>query len=506
MKFGVIDIGSNSIRLVIFKQGRNQSFKEIENFKVVSRLSTHLDEEGRLSEEGIHVLCETLENFREIARHHQMSELKVVATAAIRQSRNQDQILDAVAEKTGLKMEILSEYQEAYYGFLAVINSTSLENGISIDVGGGSTEVTLFSDRKLVHYHSFPFGAVSLKEKFIQNDVPTQEKLRRLSAYLSEQFQQLDWVQGKRLPVVGIGGSARNLVKIHQVMNRYPLGGLHQYEMETGEMFRLIERISSLSIEQLRELEGLSKDRADIIIPSAKIFQALMECVLSPTFLLSNKGLREGVYFDGLFREQEQKMIPDVSEQSLKGVAAAYDISLEPVQEEVKRVALMLFQECEKHNGFSLSDDDRKDLEQAAYVFHLGRFIDLNASGQHTFYLLTNQNLDGFSHKERLKLALLASFSSKSIFKKYIKDFKDWFTKDEQQKIVFLGTLLKLAYSLNHTNRRIVENIQMTVSNRHIHVRILCNKEWLAESYKAERQVKHLEKATKKKVILEFSK
>ena len=121
------------------------------------------------------LLIEILQGFKEIIQYHQVSNIFCVATASVRQSKNQHDIVKLVKEQTGFEIQVFSEKEEAFFGFYAVTHSTPIDTGITIDMGGGSTEITYFKNRELKHFHSFPFGVVSLKEQFMNNDRMTDE-------------------------------------------------------------------------------------------------------------------------------------------------------------------------------------------------------------------------------------------------------------------------------------------------------------------------------------------
>ena len=141
-----------------------------------------------LQEEGIELLVSILQGFKEIILFHQVTSIYCVATATIRQSKNQQELVAIVKERTGFDVEVYSEKDEAFTGYYAVSHSTPIETGITIDMGGGSTEITYFQDRKLNHHHSFPFGAVTLKEQFMKNDQMTDIERKKLTEYILKSF------------------------------------------------------------------------------------------------------------------------------------------------------------------------------------------------------------------------------------------------------------------------------------------------------------------------------
>lgn len=501
----LIDIGSNSIRLVIFSLDYNGYYKEIQNLKVVARLSSHLDEARNITQKGIDVLLECLKYFQEITRTYKITKIKCVATAAIRQANNQQQILKQVKEMTDFQIRILSEYEEAFYGYLAVTNSTNIQNGITVDIGGGSTEVTIFKNRKLLHYHSFPFGAISLKQEFIHNEIPTYTELQELKTFLISQFLSVPWISENNLPLVGIGGTARNISLIHQRKINYPLAGLHQYEMSFASINEVTSSLKPLTNKQRQMVEGLSRDRADIIIPAAEAIFTLMDISGSKTFIMSNKGLRDGLFYEELLNQLNIDYIQNVAEESLYQLTQDYEINIDHVKY-ISKLATQLSLEIKDHFQYSLSNGDLHLLHLSCRVLYLGEFISHEASSQHTFYLLTNRSIEGLSHIERLKIALIASFKSRNFLNSYITPYKHWFPKEEIEKLELLGSILKFCYSLNRTKRQVVSHIKSidSCTNNQFILKLFCTKEPFFEELQAQKFKKHLEKSLKKTVNLEF--
>ncbi|MGP1907215.1 Ppx/GppA phosphatase family protein [Metabacillus sp. JX24] len=502
-KYAIIDIGSNTMRLVIYQRDKSRRLKEIENVKISARLRNYLTDESILNDEGITVLVSSLLSFQEVTRHHDLKNVKCAATATVRQAVNKDAVLGIVKEKTDFTIRILSEYEEAYYGFLAAVNSTQIRSGITIDIGGGSTEITYFENRKLINYHSFPFGALSLKKEFVKGEKPTKTELHELKLYLEENFKTLPWLINKRLPVVGIGGSARNIVQIHQAMQEYPLAGVHLYEMSANDLLDVQQFLSPMSMHELQRTEGLSKDRADIILPAAQVFVTLSDITASDRFILSRKGLRDGVFYEELTRGTGTAIFPSVIEESFHELLSDYDIDLDHVQH-VTKIALELYSGLAAAGKVSYTEEDIRLIRKGSFVYNLGQYIDSESSSQHTFYLIANRTIDGLSHRDRLKLALIASFKSKSAYKQYSAPFKHWFSKVEQHNIMLLGAIIKFAYSLNATKRNVVRSVSLQDEIDRTVCTIFCEGNFMPEEYQAEKQKKNLEKLLKKNIQLKF--
>ncbi|MFC2949838.1 Ppx/GppA phosphatase family protein [Virgibacillus sediminis] len=501
--YSIIDIGSNTMRLVIYARENSGRLHEVENIKIVARLSEHLDKDNMLTEEGQNILINNLKSFEEVTESYHLIETVCIATAAIRQAENQEKIKHDIKEQIGWNLRILPGDQEAFYGYLAVVNSTSIKEGITVDIGGGSTEVTYFKDRKLVESHSFPFGALTLKEYYSKNNSSEKGRME-LRRYVAGQLQALPWIKDKEVPLIGIGGSARNMAQIDQNIKRYPLAGLHQYKMNDSDISRISSYLSSLSLAKRQKVEGLSKDRADSILPAVDVFHCIYEEIQATCFVLSRKGLRDGVLYEQLFQKLEQPVLPDVLKNSMSELVNDFNRSSQQIIH-VHHLLQKIFKAFQLKGIGSLTKQDWSMLELAEHVYYLGKYIDSESSAQHTFYLLANRSIDGLMHRDRIRLALIGSFKSKTVFKQFLEPYKDWFLKEERKKLRLLGALLKFSFSLDATKRQVVQDIDLEFKKDGLLLTLYCNKDYIPEEYQAEKQKKHLEKALNTRILLSFT-
>jgi exopolyphosphatase / guanosine-5'-triphosphate,3'-diphosphate pyrophosphatase len=290
----LIDLGSNSIQLAIYDVNEDlRIFHEEERVKVAARLINHLNEQGFLTKEGIQLIITIFKEFQKTAEKHGTGLITGYATAVIRNSLNQEEVLAEIYDQTGISISVISGYEEAYYGYLGVIHSMDAEDGITLDIGGGSTEVTLFRNRKLIQSHSFPFGAVNLHEAYTKGKRATDDQISHLRQYISESLQTLSWLRDTELPIIGIGGSAKNLSRIHHAKFGGP-------EMKLHEISSIFSELSSLDVSERSKIKGLSKKRKDIILPAIGIAGLLMETVRSPYFLYCDKTVRDGIMYNML--------------------------------------------------------------------------------------------------------------------------------------------------------------------------------------------------------------
>ncbi|MGP7816291.1 Ppx/GppA phosphatase family protein [Niallia sp. 01092] len=502
-KVAIIDIGSNTTRLVIYKlYAGGNGFKELENIKVSTRLRTYLDDKGVLQEEGTTQLIDTLITFSSLLRYFQVEDVTCVATATIRQAKNKEHVLTLVKEKTGLDVTILNEYEEGYCGYLAVIQSTDITDGITVDMGGGSTEITCIKNRELIHYASLPFGSLSLKLQYVAGDVPTSEERKKISDYVQKQLDTLPWVKDKKIPIIAIGGSARNIIQIHQTMIDYPIAGIHQYEMEVSEIKKVKEKIVPLSVAELQDLEGLSKDRVDTILPAIEALDAICERVKAPRFIYSRKGLREGVLYQKINKNETKSS--SIVDASIAELIEDFNINKNN-SEQVYKIAQLLFTEIQSNLMLKpLCEKDLKLLKQGSAIFNLGKYINEESSSHHTFYILINRTILGLSHQDRVRLALIASYKRRGSFKQYVKLFESWFDKAEISRLSLLGAVLKIAECLNATKRNIVEDVRIEQKEKHLLLIVHCKDDYKPEQIQLEKQKKHLEKVIKQSIVTRY--
>lgn len=499
----IIDIGSNSIRLVVYSYNRSVGLIEHHNFKMVARLSMYIDIKGNLSEEGIHILIDTLLKFKKILNDISVNDVFAAATAAIRQANNRDTILKEAEKQTGIDITLLSAEQEAYYGYLAVIHSTNIQTAVTIDMGGGSTEVTYFENKEIKYSHSFPFGAVSLKKKFIHASSITLEEKENLIAYVREQFHTLTWLLDLQVPIVAIGGSARNLAQVDQQRKDFSLHGIHQYELSALDLQEISCEFATSTLEDLKKVEGLSSDRTDIIVPALETFRVFSEVVKGPAFIYSQKGLREGVIFAQLIEQfPDDFNVNDVTTNAIRHVLGKFNVN-ENKSLQLYEIFSSIYHTFTEWNYITPLQNDQL-LRYAFQLFHIGKEIDQNTFSQHTFYLITNLTIDGVSNEERLKIALLASYKNKDTFRQYVGPYKHIISNGENKQLRDIGALIRFIKGMDVLGRSRIKSVSLTKSDFKIEFIFGVVGNYMLEQYQAEKLKKLIEKIVQLEVKLKF--
>ncbi|RBA03047.1 exopolyphosphatase [Staphylococcus arlettae] len=504
-RIGLIDIGSNTIRLVIFEFDKKTGLDEVLNIKTPARLSQYLTNDLTMTQEGIEVLTTTLSSFKRVSDKFATDELHPIATAAIRQSTNRDDIIKHIEQQLNITMRIIPEESEAFYGYYAITHTTNISDGISVDIGGGSTEVTLFKDKQLKAAHSFPFGVVTLTKKFF-SDKPHNDKhaIKDMEKFLIKQFSQLDWLNDAQVALVGVGGSARNVARIHQSAHDYPIGGVHNYSMSAKDVEEVFSLIKKSSRDELKDVDGLSGDRIDIILPAVAVFKNLFTKINATQFTFSRKGLREG-YVMHLISEQfpDQFNKENIRQDALYHLANEYKIEEKSAKQRVK-LALSLLNQLIETKHLDISKTDKRLFAEGSYLYYLGSFINADSSSPHTYYIIANSMIEGFTHQERVKLALLASFKNKSLMKFYSHETK-WLVQDELDTIQSLGGIIKFINALNISQTNVVDRIYLKKEKGDYTLYVFYDGEPVAEEYQANRQKKHIEKILKDKLSINFT-
>ena len=229
-RIAIIDVGSNSARLVIMEIHASNACNLVYNQKDPLRLALKTDKKGYLTEEAFAATTNCLKNFASMCRIFQADEIIAVATAAIRNAPNGAKLAKAASQASGINLEIISGKTEAYLSYLGVINTIDVKDAVIFDLGGASTEVILVKDRKLVDSVSLPIGCVNLTKNFKLNNAADPVALNKMRRAINDQMQKAPWIAGCGLSLVGVGGTARSIGKIEQKRTKYFTSKLHNYQ------------------------------------------------------------------------------------------------------------------------------------------------------------------------------------------------------------------------------------------------------------------------------------
>lgn len=292
---GIIDIGSNSIRLVVY-QGPARLPATLFNEKVMAGLGRGLAETGQLAPEALELAIEALERFAALAREMEVESLRTVATAAVRDAANGHLLLDAAA-RIGLPVELLSGEQEATAAGMGVLSAIPDADGIVGDLGGGSLELVRVKKGEVRDRVSFPLGVLRVAALRAKGKGTIDRRVAKL-------VDQAGWSgKGKGLPLYLVGGSWRSLARLDMNLRHYPLPIIQQYAMSPATIGRLVRSVSHSGKGTLKTVPGISSQRAPMLNDAAALLAALLRHLKSDRTIVSSFGLREGLLYEALDAE-----------------------------------------------------------------------------------------------------------------------------------------------------------------------------------------------------------
>ncbi len=470
-KIAIIDLGSNSVRMLMMKVCDDGSYKMLDQVKDMVRLSEGMGEENTLKPLPIKRTMYTLKLFKKLIHVHQADQVIPIATAAVRNAANQALFLDKVKMETGFDFRVVSGEEEARYGYLGVINTMGLEAGVMIDIGGASTEVAWIENRQLKKAVSFPFGAVVLTEKFLGKDVITPDRVKKVEQYVKKHLEELDWLKPlKGYPVVGLGGTIRTLAKMNKHKIGYPLESLHNYQMRDDEVEEHYQQLTKGTIDEIRQIPGVNKDRSDIIAAGVAPLRALMKTLNTKKLMISGNGLREGVFYEQYLKEMDlPELVEEVTFHSVDNVLKNYEMNLAHCHH-VKKLALALFDQLQEIH--CMGEAERRLLAVGALLHDVGMYIDYYNHHKHGFYLTLNARLNGLRNRERVMSAYIVGMHRDTGLKEDWKQY-DMLVDDKDRDIVKkLSLFASIAEKLDRSETATVQDLTCYLTDTDVQVMV----------------------------------
>jgi exopolyphosphatase/guanosine-5'-triphosphate,3'-diphosphate pyrophosphatase len=299
-RVAVIDLGSNSFRMVVFAPA-DGSWGRAEELSSAVRIGEGMASSGRLSEAAMVRALETLETFTALCERQGLDEHTVdaVATSAIREAENGGEFLDRVRVSTGLDVRVLSREQEARYGYLAAVNSTSLTDGCVLDLGGGSLQLVRVAGRLARESGSWRLGAVRMTERFLSDPGPAKRgQLKALQAHVARKLERAPWLGTTGRHLVGLGGTVRNLAAAAERAVGLPADEVQGFVIGRDALEDLIARLAALPAAERSQVPGIKQARADIVLAGALVIQGVMRASDFDRLEVTGAGLREGIFFE----------------------------------------------------------------------------------------------------------------------------------------------------------------------------------------------------------------
>jgi len=296
LKIATIDIGTNSTRILI-AEIKNREIKPLFKTGKVTKLGRGVKEKRELSKEGIEETLKALKEFKEIIKNFKVEKTIVATTEAARLAKNSEEFLNEV-RKLGFNIEILSDREEAELVFKAnAINFKDFKEIITVDLGGGSTEIVYGKEEEAEYLKSLKFGVVFLTEEFLKSPRPTEKELKELETFIEKELLKVK----KELPsprepkVVAVGGTITSVVAMEEEMEIYRSEKVHGYTITRQMVEKWYKLLSSMDVNQRKKVKGLEEKRADVIVPGLAFFKVFCDTFKIESLTVSELGLLYGL-------------------------------------------------------------------------------------------------------------------------------------------------------------------------------------------------------------------
>jgi exopolyphosphatase/guanosine-5'-triphosphate,3'-diphosphate pyrophosphatase len=444
--FAAIDIGSNSCRLEIAEVVDHQ-LKTVAEDREVTRLGASVFETGVVSPEAMAATLEALKRFQRTVQAHGVDQIRVVATSAMRDARNGPAFQAWVKAETGWNLEIISGLEEGrliHLGVMGVGGRKEAGRALLFDLGGGSCEITLSENHRILETVSLPLGAVRLNEEFLRADPAPAEGLARMRQFIARELRtaHAKIQPGEVVRVIATSGTAaalseavaaeekagkpgkpdkksasKNIGKamqalaVSQAMVTAPMARL----VSTQDVRRLAGKLAPMTLAERAAVEGIGPRRAEIIVPGAMVFAELLESFNLAGFSYSPLGLRDGILAQLLAEQDERARVHRAFEhdrwESVLATARRYGV--DPKQAEpVRAHALQLFRDlAELHH---LPPEYENWLAAAAMLRDTGKYINHQGHHRHTQYIISSSELYGYTPLQRTLVSAIARYLGKS--------------------------------------------------------------------------------------------
>ena len=428
-KIGIIDLGSNSARLVIVNLFTEGHFMVVDELKESVRLGQDMDRDGFLKPQRVAETIKTLKMFKRLCDASSVDRIIAVATAAVRRAKNQRSFLDEIQATCNIKIRVLSEEEEATLVYRGVINTMDIPKGLILEIGGGSTKIVYYNRRNMLNFATLPFGAVTLTDLFAGDCTP-EEAAEKIEEFFTEQLKKQPWLKevDPETQMIGVGGSFRNLFKISKLVKKYPLDTVHNYNLAVEDFSNIYDMIKVLDIDK---------------------------------FTIGGSGLREGIMFNQALPITLEKPVSDVLSYSLETLVRYYDCDPKHV-EHVVHLSIQLFKQLRVLHKFSRQY--LKVLKIAASLHDCGMRIKYYNHQKHSWYMILNSSIYGATHREIVLAAFVAACHKKEdISLAEWQKYKDIVLEEDLDAVKKLGVLLRIAESLDRSMSGMVTGVNCDV-------------------------------------------
>ena len=491
-KLAAIDIGSNSLKLVIVEAAASDSFTVILQDRERVRLGHETLRNKFLSANAIDLSAAAIAKFRQIAESREVHSIIAVATASVREAQNANEFVREIEARTGVRVDVLSSIEEARLIGVAAAQFFGADNQslLNIDIGGGSTELSLMKNGEPLKLFSMKLGAVGLTEKFLFSNPPKKKELENLQVEIISALQQpLRKTKNAAWQFsTGTSGTILNLTSLLNFQTAETSGA--KPEIQLKKLTALNKMMAGLTLEDRAKLPVISPQRAEVIVAGGQILEGVMRAFNIQTLQPCFYALREGVIIDYLREIEAESMppVPDVEDKKLRDVFAVgrrYGYE-ESHALQVADLAEKIFDALAPIYKFSRHG--RTLLSAAALLHDVGYHISHESHHKHSHYLIKHSEMTGFSEIEKTVIANIARYHRGSLPKEKHTDFMQ-LSERERQSVAQLGAILRLAEALDRGHENRINDVKFKRGKGILTLTLVCD-----EDCHIERQAVELKK------------
>ncbi|MFO7692886.1 MAG: Ppx/GppA phosphatase family protein [Vicinamibacterales bacterium] len=496
MHLAAIDIGTNSLHMILVRVAADGAFEVIGREKDMVRLGAGGLEGRPLGEGAMTAALQTLSRFKRLADSRQVDDIVAVATSAVREAPNGGDFLAAIAEQTGIQARVITGVEEAALIHRAAVHGIDVGTGkaVVIDIGGGSTEITLGTAAEVQLAKSFRLGVIRLAERFVTSDPLTGGDERRMVRHirheLGDYLRRLARAGYSR--VIATSGTA---LALGSLALQVP-GDVTTHHRRVGvEALRDIRRrVASLGLADRLRLPGLDARRADLIVPGAILLDTILRQLDAVEITLCELSLREGAVLDYIRRNrvhiERVERYPDVRRLSVVELALRCHYAADHAQQ-VARLALAIFDETRAAHG--LDDRAREWLDFAGILHDVGEHISYERHHRHSYYLVKNGGLRGFEPDEIEAIALVTRYHRRDAPRRSHDVFAA-LPRPGRKAVRWLSAMLRVAESLDRSRAQLVESVTLRRKGRRWTLRVAGRGDIELELWAVQRNMRPLER------------
>lgn len=460
-KIAIMDIGSNNARLILVNIYDNGSYRIADQLKEPVRLISDMGHDDIIKPRRVQQLIKTLHMFKRLCEANEVTEIIPVLSASVGRAANQRSFLDEVLATTGIKLELLSGEKEATYVYQGVINTMDIDAGVIIDIGGGTTQIVHFEKRNIKNLACLPFGTVTLTELFGLADKVEEAQVDAIEDFYRQQLEELPWMKNiSGLPIIGVGGSFRNLGKIMQQKKKYSLTLMHNYYINSRDICAIYEGMRKLDLDRRMKIKGLSNERADIFLSALSAICTTIGYINASDVYISCAGMREGIMFEHIDPQLVAKPIQNVLDFSLNNCIGLFEENIVHAQN-VTKLALSMFEQLRQLH--KLPNSYMRIVKTAGMLHDSGTRIKYYDHHKHSFYLIQYANLYGLSHHDHLMSAFVAAAHRKDELRKDYSKYTDILHSEDLDIINKLGVLIRIAESFDRAMAGVVQSVSCDI-------------------------------------------